>query len=288
MEYCRREVTFTSQNPRVYLACFSDLHVGEGGFARRHFRNWLKRQMEREQCWFINLGDKIEAIGPKDKRFTIGHIDPRYLEAYNRGAIINMQINDLCEMLEPVAPRILGLGRGNHEMKLFDNSGFDPHMSICTRLGVPDIGYSFLMSLILRREGAHESRILRIYGHHGWGGGTRTLGGDKTKVAGKLGEYLADIYLFGHSHQAWDEPKPRITVTRTGTVQVLPMILANTGTFKKSLSAGPLPTWGEMMGFPPQDLGGRVIEITMNTNHNHKESPESSATKYPYKLRVVE
>ena len=282
MEYCRRVVTYTNKIPKVYLACFSDPHVGEVGFARRHFKAWLKRQSERPNCWFINLGDNIEAIGPRDKRFTIGHIDPRYRLAANPAAIINMQILDFCEMMEPYTHRILGLGRGNHEMKYLETTGVDPHAIICNRLFVPDLGYSFLMALIIRNADGkgNNGKLLRLYGHHGWGGGTRTLGGDKTKVAGKLGEYGADIYMFGHSHQSWDEPKPRITVTPTGQVQVKQMLLINTGTFKKSLSSGPIPTWGEQMGFPPQDLGGRVIEVEIMSG--------ATATKYPYKLRVVE
>lgn len=266
MVYAKRIIEYSPDNPKIRLACFSDTHHGDAGFARRHFHQWLTRNAKYPQTWFLNLGDNIEAIGPHDKRFTLGHIDPRYRMVDNFGALINMQIKDFCADVEPIKDKLLGLARGNHEMTFY-NMGWDPHETICEKLGIPDIGYSFLMLIILRQKGGRgRTRSLRIFGHHGWGGGTRTLGGDKTKVAGKLGEYEADIYLFGHSHQAWDEPKPRISINNAGKPVSKPMIIANTGTFKKSLSESPVPTWAEQKGFPPQELGGRVIEIEV-LNH---------------------
>jgi hypothetical protein len=267
MVYTKRILYYAPDNPKIRLACFGDLHEGDKGFSRKHFRRWRDKQNKEPQTWFINLGDNIEAIGPKDKRFTLGHINPDYLMAENLNGLINMQVKDFIEDMEPIKGRLLGLARGNHEQKLLDMTGFDTHDMVCQQLGVPDIGYSFLMLLTLRQEGGGgRTRSVRVYGHHGWGGGSRTLGGDKTKVAGKLGEYEADIYLFGHSHQAWDEPKPRISVNNYGHPVSKPMLIANTGTFKKSLSEGPVPTWAETKGFPPQDLGGRVIEIDV-LNH---------------------
>ncbi len=267
MVYTKQIIYYSPDNPKIRIACFSDTHHGDEGFARNHFYRWRDKHRKVPQTWFLCLGDNVEAIGPKDKRFTLGHIDKKYRMADNFNALINMQINDFCKDIEPIKDKLLGSARGNHEQKLLEHTGVDVHEIICNRLAIKDLGYSFLMLLTLRQEGNKgRSRSLRIYGMHGWGGGSRTLGGDKTKVGGKLGEYEADIFLFGHSHQAWDEPKPRIGINNNGQPLSKPMIIANTGTFKKSISAGVVPTYSEMRGYPPQYLGGRVIEIEI-LNH---------------------
>lgn len=266
MVYTKRIIQYDPQNPKIRIGVFGDLHDGDKGFSRAHFRRWRDKHAKQPHTYFIGLGDHIEAINARDKRFTLGHIDPKYRMADNLDALINLQMASLMGELEPIKGQLLGIGRGNHEQKLLENTGIDIHDIVCQQMGIPDIGYSFLMLLVLRGEGTGRTRSIRLFGHHGWGGGSRTLGGDKTKVGGKLGEYEADIYLFGHSHQAWDEPKPRIAINNSGRPISKPMIIANCGTFKRSLSDGPVPTWAETRGFPPQHLGGRVIEIEVLKN----------------------
>jgi hypothetical protein len=49
------------------------------------------------------------------------------------------------------------------------------------------------------------------------------------------------------------------------------IVLANTGTFKKSLVEGVAPSWEETMGFPPRLLGGTVVTIKCNRNNTFPE-----------------
>jgi len=56
-----------------------------------------------------------------------------------------------------------------------------------------------------------------------------------------------------------------LDVTLTGKPLSRDYLMVNTGTFKRGLSAGPIPTFEERMGFGPQKLGGRVIEIEVDT-----------------------
>lgn len=160
---------------------------------------------------------------------------------------------------------------GNHEWKILERTGTDPTKRICEKLGVKNLGYQCLIHLTLRPDGLSEgryggSRTVKLFAHHGWGGGTRTRGGDMTKVSRKPGEYIADIYIFAHSHQSWSDPETRLDVTSKGKPISRDCLIINPGTFKKGLSPGTIPTYEERQGYGPQRLGGRVIEIEVDTH----------------------
>ncbi len=88
-----------------------------------------------------------------------------------------------------------------------------------------------------------------------------------TKVSRKPTEYIADIYCVAHSHQKWEDPENRIDISSTGKPISRPYLILNPGTFRKTLSDGPIPTYAERLGYGPQPLGGRVVEIEVDT-HN--------------------
>jgi predicted phosphodiesterase len=266
MIYTSHILYFDRKNPKIRLACFSDTHNGHKEFARNHFRSWVSKHYKHPYTWFIGLGDLIEAIGPFDPRFTIDHIDSAH---HGKAAFIDAQIKDFISELSPYKDKIIGLGMGNHEYQVLKRTGSSPTDRICEALGVKNLGYSFLMALTLRPQNQGEgkiggSRVLKIMGHHGWGGGTRSLGGDKTKVAAKPTEYVADLFMFGHSHQGWSQPKARLDVTSQGKPIARDYLYINTGTFKKTLSEGCVPSWEETQGFPVQKIGGRVVEIEID------------------------
>ncbi len=264
MVYKHFILPFNRKHPKIRLAFFSDTHNGNIQFARKQFRAWINEYKGDKYTWFIGNGDHIEAIGPFDPRFTLDHIDPSHR---GKAALIDLQIKDFCQELEPIKSQVLALGMGNHEYEILRRHGSDPTERICETLGVTNIGYSCLSAITLRAEGQHGgSRIIKLYTHHGWGGGTRTLGGDMTKVSRKPAEFMADIYVFGHSHQGWEHPKTRVDITSTGKRFDRDYLMLNSGTFKKTLSESAVPSYEEKFGFPPQQLGGKVVEITVDTH----------------------
>ena len=252
-------------NRTLRIACFADLHIGSREYDRDRFRRWRDKHLKDKYTYFLGIGDMIEAIGPFDKRFTIDSLDIKMRVQ----AMIDAQIKDCVAELEPIKGRLLGLCMGNHEWTVLAKSGSDPTARMCEALGVQNLGFSCLLYLTLRPDdipvGQHGgSRIVKLYAHHGWGGGTRTLGGDMTKVSRKPSEVMADIFIFAHSHQGWEHPKARLDVTYRGKAMSRDYLMVNTGTFKRGLSDGPIPTYEERMGFGPQKLGGRVIEIEID------------------------
>ena len=262
MVYTKKEVPINKAgNDVIHIAAFGDLHVGDVQFNRKKFIRWREECLQLHNVWFIGMGDQIEAINTRDKRFTLSHIDIAYRNDPHIEDLIGLQKRDIVNLLGPIKHRLWGLGRGNHEMKLVKRDNNDAHHDICEALGCEDLGYSFLMYVGLRYK-SYVRHSFKIYGHHGWGGGSRTLGGDMSKVGSKIAEYHANVYMFGHSHQPWTHPKPQLTVDKNGNVKVENKLAVNTGTFKRTLSDGPIPSYAEEHGYSPQYLGGRIIKVS--------------------------
>lgn len=204
----------------------------------------------------------MECVVPVDKRFQVSQLvtsndDP--------DSFLDYQTSEITNLLEPYREQLIGMAMGNHELTIIKKFGHNPHRKACTELNCEDLGFSFLMRLSLVPPGrnSHKNSVI-IYGHHGWGGNSRTAGGNLTKFSRALESYWADVYLFGHSHDLVSRRIPRLYVDRRGNVQHRPAIVANVGTFKRTLSKGIIPSWEESMGFPPRTLGGVVLKIYPN------------------------
>lgn len=274
MEFVKRIIDYDDKLP-VRIACFSDTQFGSRYFSRKHFLKWIKKQSVIPQTYFLTIGDNIEAITTKDKRFSLEHLDPNYFPRYFNNptskfwgrpdALVDAQIEDFVETVTPhIRPdQWIGIGRGNHDDTIRLRHGSDPQARLAEMLGTKDLGYSWLLTLCLRPQkgGNGRSRTITFYGHHGWGAGSRTSGGDITKFERLLIDYDADIYLTGHTHKPFAMPFPRVGIDRNGKMVSRDRWLANTGSFMKLLADGPVPSWAETKGFRVVKLGGLVWEL---------------------------
>jgi hypothetical protein len=117
----------------------------------------------------------------------------------------------------------------------------------------------WMVRLNLSAGHAHGRSIV-VYGHHGYGGGTRTEGGSLTKFSKDLMYEDADIFLFGHVHEKLYKNIPR---GYHGISRYLSKdrYLVIGGTFKKNLTDDDTTTWEETKGFPIRAIGGVTIKI---------------------------
>ncbi len=262
-----KTLQYTPGEP-VRLVFFSDTHVGSRYFARKHFKKFLSDSMaDHPNAWIIGIGDHVDALVPNDaKRFQISTVDPKFLAADNPDEILDLQAQEFVEIMRPYQGRILGLGLGNHETAISKRYGFSIHRQICRDLGADDLGYSFLMLLKLTDPVNRRTRSLTIFGIHGFGGGGRTEGGSITKYSRMVQYYSADIFVSGHDHSPWSKKVARIGLNSKGKIQHKDLILANTGSFMKTLSEGETPSWAETHGFPPRNLGGLVVDVKPDAN----------------------
>lgn len=267
MRCLTKTIYYEQTNDPVRMVFFSDTHVGSRYFARKHFVKFLETSMDHPNAWLLGVGDQVDAIVPADgKRFQVSTVDAKYLALENPDELLDAQAQDFCQILKPYQGRILGLASGNHEGSIAKRYGFSIHRQICRDLECEDLGYSFLLLLKLTHKEHRRTRSVTIFGTHGFGGGGRTEGGSITKYARAVQYYDADIFLSGHDHDAWIKRVARIGLNNNGNIQNRDLILANTGSFLKTLSEGSTPSWAETRGFPPRNLGGIVLELMPEKN----------------------
>jgi predicted phosphodiesterase len=258
-----QRITYNNQNGNcLRIVVISDAHLGHINYSEKHIKSYLKENLNQPNTWLLTLGDMLECVVPADmKRFQVSQL---VTSSDDADAYLDYQTAELVKLLEPHREQLLGMVLGNHELAIIKRYGHNPHRRVCDALNCEDLGYSFLMRLICGTETSNHSHSVVFYGHHGWGGNSRTAGGNLTKFSRAIESYWADVYLFGHSHDHVTRQIPRIYVDRKGKVQHRPALIANVGTFKRTLSHGMIPSWEESMGFPPRALGGVIIKIMMD------------------------
>jgi hypothetical protein len=112
-------------------------------------------------------------------------------------------------------------------------------------------------------ENNARSRTVNLFGHHGWGGGTRTEGGSITKYSNHALRYEADIFFYGHDHQRKQNSVEFMGICGKRFIPKQKRIFFP-GTFLKTFSKTDEPTWAETRGFNPVTVGGVNVFIKPN------------------------
>ena len=194
--------------------------------------------------------------------------------------IARMQRDRVISILEPIKDKCLGLLRGNHEGDFLKYYEVDIYASMVDRLRIDHkakimlgIQGFIILRLSRRSKGAKramgESWPIKIYCHHGYGGG-RLEGGHALALGRMFKDYNCDIGLMGHRHVKQVLPRVQTTVTRDGRVYDRYQVGAFCGSFLKSYSEAEV--YAEEKGLPALPLGPirirlwpaqRKIEVTV-------------------------
>lgn len=237
----------------IRLKPFFDSHIGHRYSDTKAIQKYLADS--DENTYLLGGGDTIDAIITSDlKRYRKGD------DATEGQAVIDEQV-DYTERLvkDNFKGHIIGLMLGNHEGTILKKCGVNPIRHLCKSLDCKSLGRSCLIKLIFREEKG-RGRTLMIYAHHGWGGGTRTVGGSITKYSKMLPYWEADIFLFGHDHKLDTHKESRLSMVGNKLIS-RPKRMYLCGTFLKTLSTTDEPTYSEEAGFPPVEIGGLNLSI---------------------------
>lgn len=220
----------------------------------------LKADLELvdDNTYIIGGGDWLECIVPGDKRYRKG------LDNSESEEIIDEQLNGLYEIFKPYRERILWIGDGNHEDSVIKYSGTNPMKRLAERLSTDQhtilyTGYNCFISLRLNENGA-RTRTVKVYCHHGWGGGSRTQGADLTKYSKHAANIEADLFLYGHVHRRQQDELPRLTGIGKKFI-AKPKRLLICGAYKKTFSNTAVATFAERLGFQPSRIGCMFVNI---------------------------
>jgi hypothetical protein len=228
-----------------------DVHFGNRMCDVEKFKRYLA---DGDQLtYYIGGGDLLDTIVVPDKRYS------KASDMAPDDSIIDWQVDSMCDILRPYRERIIGLGIGNHEEKMVKMAGTNAMERICKNLGVPYLGMSWLVRLSFREPEGRGRQII-IHGHHGWGGSSRTAGGEITKYSKDLQFWDADLFLYGHGHHRKYDEVPRLSLKGDKLI-ARPKVLVLCGTFLRTLSDNATPSYSEREGYPPVPIGGVDIYL---------------------------
>jgi len=246
-------------NKPVYLKPIFDVHLGATACDERAFKSFLEDS--DENTYFIGGGDLIDSIVATDIRYR------KSSDSTIGDAIIDEQIKRFVKYLKPYQNNIIGIGTGNHEDTITKKCGTNPSKRIAESLNVPFLGLSGLIRLIMSdKKSKGRGRTIIIRYHHGYGGGSRTQGADLTKYSKDMAYWDADLYLYGHVHRKQTDTVPRLGLVGDRLISK-PKVLCICGTFLKTYTNNEDPTYSELKGYPPVEIGGVVAQIKIDKNH---------------------
>lgn len=269
MKTIRHTIEYSSTLETVRLYHLTDWHVGARAFNERLFKQHVKAIADDDRAYWIGGGDYIDAIcHVGDKRYkpetlatwALGHTD-----------LMTAQADYAVNLVKPIAHKCLALAEGNHEWGARNHYARDIYAYIVreiARAAGKDTGDlalgagGFVLPTFVRLAGSTRANHwrMRIFVHHGYGGG-RLPGGHALTLGRALGDYEADLILMGHRHVLAVVPKiiQRANGVFTRYAAFVPSYLNST---LEPLADGmPIDTYPELMGLPATPAGTFPIEI---------------------------
>jgi UDP-2,3-diacylglucosamine pyrophosphatase LpxH len=137
------------------LVVSSDLHLGAGTVSEEPIEQMVEYVRSTKNCYMTNIGDNIEAITPKDKRFTFSKSPYKTAQE---------QADAVIRLFTPIKDKTLAIGIGNHEYSLFETLNVAEY--IAKALDVPNGMYNYILQVHHRKS----SRLMhKMYLTHGNG-----------------------------------------------------------------------------------------------------------------------
>ena len=213
---------------------FGDLHLGHPNCLKEEVaQGWIDYAKEHKS-YLLLMGDLIESgiIG------SVG--DSVYTQKLNP----QEQMEEVVEFLEPVKELIIGLHSGNHEQRIWKQTGIDISKIMAKMLRVP---YLSLACWNILRVG---NQTYTVYSLHG-ASGSRFIY-TKLKAATDISHYFdADIVAMGHIHDLASHTIERQSIDkRTRTIAYKKSHILLTGHY-----LGYNLSYAQAKGMPPSKIG---------------------------------
>jgi len=269
-----RYIYHGSRTDSFRIWALADFHLGNAGCHEKLLTQHVEEIRTDPFSYWVGVGDYADYIGYRDRRF-----DPECIKSdmliSDLGRLGQVLTARVAETLDPIRDKCLGLAFGNHEaryMKEAEQQGL--HAWLCTELGVPNLGYSFLMDVSFLRKNVpskfgkvyaaapdarNTTSTFRLYGHHG-AGASATPSGKTRRLQLFMEQHIADAYVIGHVHG-----KHTLTLTQVGgnracnELQDFNRMGIITGSYLKTYNEGTAAGYGEKAGYSPAPLGAAVI-----------------------------
>ena len=252
----------------VNVIVLSDLHYGNPYCSVKHFKRTLDFIKNNDNCYCFLNGDLCEAATKLSKG-----------DVYTQKLTPQQQRDDVIIMLDPIKDKILGVTTGNHEQRIYNETGIDLTKDIAEALDVPYRAEGMLYKLAFgdcNNWTKGKPFVFWSYISHGYGG-ARTKSAKAVKVERMATWVHADYYAMSHDHVVSVVPNVYLMPDNrgvekdgslSGKVTAHRSMLVKTNAYLK---------WGgyaESGGFPPSDLATPVISLLTPKSTYWKLYPE--------------
>lgn len=261
------------------LIPIGDIHIGDKGCdipRLRRLVGWIKN---KENTYWIGMGDYANCINYTDKRFDPSTVSPEYLTDLDN--VVSKQFDDLNKILSPIKDKCIGMHTGNHEETIRRKYHFDITRKFCDDWGVKYLGYSAFTRMHFKPNSTTRRHMVTIYSTHGAAGG-RYPGYKINRLERIAGKFDADIILYAHSHtkDVHTTTQLRVTGHKYPRVAMRKQVVALTGCFMKGYIEGGT-SYVERFDYPPTDLG--VVKITIIVD---KEGERSNGVRHRHCIDI--
>ncbi len=253
----------------VKIIVLSDLHYGNPYCSLKHFTRTIEFIKANDNCYCFLNGDLLEAVTKASKG-----------DVYTQQLTPQEQRDDVIDLLQPIATKILGVTTGNHENRIYNETGVDLTADIATALNAPYRAEGMLFKLSFGSGNDNHSEkpfVFWSYITHGYGG-ARTKASKAVKVERLSASVHADWYAMSHDHVVNVAPDIYLVADNRGTIGSEGFLSGKVTAKREMLiKTNAYLKWGgyaEMGGFSPSDLATPVISLLSPSSAQWEQYPE--------------
>ena len=233
-----------SKKKPAIIDVYADTHFGNPATDLELLEHDIKRT-KRDKAQWLHLGDWIEAITPRDRRYDV--------------RVVMDTIENSWEMARdfffPIRKQGIAMLSGNHEELVERYYGMKTK-TLARELGVSYLGYSGFIRYELshHRVDMRTDKAYTLFLHHGHGMGA-LLGAKQINLHRMSHKYQADIYLIGHIHTFMQTVDALIGIGSAGTLKDTFRYYASVPSYLKGYIDTSISTYAERKAMYPQPVG---------------------------------
>ena len=187
----------------IEVVPFADVHIGDEWTNESIVKSTINYILERPNRFVILNGDLM------DMALTMSVSD-----TYSATLSPMQQVQRVAKLFQPLVDdnRVLAMGTGNHEDRVYKHTGLDASRMLALEMGLVDRYSDNSFVLFVKFGESADSRKNRLkrnvysfYCSHGYGGGKKS-GSKMNNVVDMPRTVEADIYLFSHVHDVMGKP----------------------------------------------------------------------------------
>ena len=240
----------------VSIVILSDLHYGNPYCSVKHFQRTVDFIKNTANCYCFLNGDLLEAV----TKLSRGDI-------YKQKTTPQEQRDKVIKLLQPLIGKVLGVTIGNHEQRIYNETGVDLMADIAEALDAPYRPEGMLYKLSFGKGNSrHDDKPYVFWGYltHGYGG-ARTKSAKAVKVERTAGMLHADFYAMSHDHTVNVAPSIYLMPDNRGTIDdkgfLSGRVIAHREMLVKTNAFLKFGGYAEMGGFPPSDLTTPIVQL---------------------------